>query len=349
MSTVPRDLVRRLPKAELHCHLDGSLRPETLLELARESGIRLPHGDPQSLARFMVASDANSLEDYLRRFEITLSVMQTGPALERIAYELAEDCAREGVLYLETRFAPFLSTRQAMQLQDVMDSVWRGLQRAQSDFGIVSRIIVCALRNESPALSREMAELAVAFRGQGVVAFDLAGPERGHPASRHAEAFRYARSHDLPCTCHAGEGDGPESVRDAVHGCCVHRIGHGTRLVEDESLAAYVADRGLGVEVCLTSNVQTRAARSYEEHPLREFVRRGVPVALATDNRMVSGTTLSDEYWLAATRLGFSASELAELALSSFRLAFLPVSERRQLEARASALLASLSSERASS
>jgi adenosine deaminase len=340
-----RDFVRRLPKAELHCHLDGSLRPGTLLDLAQQAGVRLPYSDPEALARFMVARDAGSLEEYLQRFEITLAVMQTGAALERIAYELAEDCAREGVLYLETRFAPFLCTRGGLQLADVMTAVWRGLRRAEQEHGIVSRIVVCALRDRPPELAREMAELAVAFKHSGVVAFDLAGPERGHPASRHADAFRYARSHDLPCTCHAGEGAGADSVRDAVHSCCVQRIGHGTRLLEDQSLAAYVADRGLGVEVCLTSNIQTGAAPSLKTHPLREFVRHGLSVTLCTDNRLVSGTTLSDEYWLAAGRLGLTAVELGELALAGFRLAFLPLEERRQLLARAAALLGQLTSE----
>ena len=332
---ITRTLLERLPKAELHCHLDGSLRPQTMLELAREYGVAMPADDAEQLREHMVVRDARNLEDYLARFETTLSVMQTAEALERIAYELAEDASREGVRYLEVRYAPVLNVRGGLSLGESVEAPLRGLARAERDHGIVGRVIVCSLRHLPPEVSLELAQLAVAYRRSGVVGFDLAGGEAGNPASRHAAAFRHAHDNDLPCTCHAGEGDGPGSVRDAVHACCAQRIGHGTRLIEDESLTDYVNDRRIALEICLTSNVQTRAAASYEAHPLRRYFDRGLNVVLNTDNRLMSGTTLVDEYAHAARELDFSFEELARVALNGFESAFLPAAERAALVERA--------------
>jgi adenosine deaminase len=334
-SIVSLDLVRRLPKAELHCHLDGSVRPATLLELAREYRVPMPRDDAESLREFMLVTDARALEDYLARFEVTLAVMQTADAIERIAYELGVDAAQDGVWYIEVRFAPILNTRLGLSLDDVVDACVRGLQRAERDAGIVGRVIICGLRNLVPDSSLALARLAVDHRRNGVVAFDLAGGEMGNPASLHAEAFRFAREHDLACTCHAGEGDGASSVREAIHVCGAHRIGHATRLIEDESLTQYVNDRRIALEICLTSNVHTRAADSYEQHPLRRYFERGMNVVLNTDNRLMSGTTLSDEYFHAARSLEFTFDELAQIALNGFTSAFLPWEERSRLLNRA--------------
>jgi len=331
MAALSRDLLRRLPKAELHCHLDGSVRPQTLLDLGREYGQPMPRNDASALGDYMIVRDARNLEDYLERFEITLSVMQTSEALDRISYELAEDAARDGVRYLEIRYAPILNTRRGLALGEIIEAPLRGLARAERDFGTIGRVIVCALRDMSPDLSLELARLAVGYRGRGVVGFDLAGGEAGHPAALHASAFAYAREHDLACTCHAGEGADASSVREAVHVCGAHRIGHATRLIEDESLTQYVNDRRIALEICLTSNVQTRAVADYESHPLRRYFDRGMNVVLNTDNRLMSGTTLTDEYVHAATHLGFDFTELARVAMNGFESAFLPWEERRRL------------------
>ncbi|HEX3159571.1 MAG TPA: adenosine deaminase [Gemmatimonadaceae bacterium] len=334
MPVIDRALVRRLPKAELHVHLDGSLRPSTLVELAREDSAPLPHWEADALRRHMRVDDARHLEDYLARFHLTLSVMQRADALERIAYELAEDAWHDGVRYLEVRYAPILNVERGLTLHEAVEAPLRGLRRAERDFGIVARVIVCAMRNMAPEVSMQMAELAVHHRDRGVVGFDLAGGEFGHPAAAHAAAFAYARSHDLACTCHAGEGDGAGSIRQAVHLCGAHRIGHGTRLDEDERLLRYVNDRRIPIEICLTSNVQTRVVASYAEHPLRRYYDAGLPVVLNTDNRLMSGVTLTDEFMLAAEHLGFTLDELGELALMGFEHAFLPWAERQQLLAR---------------
>ena len=337
---IERDQLKRLPKAELHCHLDGSLRPETLLELASELSVPLPTDDPEALARYMHVDDARHLEDYLDRFELTISVLQSETAIERAAYELCADSAAEGIWYLEVRNAPILNTRSGLRIEAALEAALAGFRRAEQDYPIRVGFIFCALRHMDPSVSTDMARLAVSYRDRGVVAFDLAGPEAAFPAAAHAAAFAYAREHDFAVTVHAGEGAGAPSVREAVHACGAHRIGHGTRLHEDESLTQYVIDRRIPLEICLTSNVQTQAVPSYDRHPLREYFDRGAVVTLNTDNRLMSATTLTDEYSYAARHLGFTWDELVSVALAGFEHAFVPWEERRTLLARARAELA---------
>jgi adenosine deaminase len=317
-----------------------------MLELGREYGVEMPQEDVDRLMAHMRVDDARHLEDYLSRFETTLGVMQTREALERIAYELAEDAAAETVRYMEVRFAPVLNVRGGLSHVDVVDAALAGLNRAERDLGIIGRVIVCSLRHLSPSVSMELAELAVAYKDRGVVAFDLAGGELGNPAAAHAAAFAYARQHDLAVTVHAGEGDGPRSIREAVHVCGADRIGHATRLIEDSALTQYVNDRRIGLEICLTSNVQTRAVDSYEVHPLRAYFDHGLNASLSTDNRLMSGTTLTDEYEHAARELHFTFDELAELALNGFMSAFLPWEQRLTLRAAAEAEIAALNAAR---
>ena len=339
---VTSELLRRLPKAELHCHLDGSLRPETLLELAREYKQPVPRDDAESLREFMRVDDARSLEDYLARFDVTLAVLQTEEALERVAHELAIDARRDGVQYIEMRYAPVLNVRRGLSLGQAIEAPIRGLERAAREGGAMGRLIICGLRHLPPDVSLELARLAVAYKSRGVVGFDLAGGELGNPASRHAAAFQFAQDHDLACTCHAGEGDGAASVREAVHRCGAHRIGHATRLIEDESLTQYVNDRRIPLEICLTSNVQTRAVPSYDAHPLRRYFDRGLNVVLNTDNRLMSGTTLTEEYLHAARSLDFTFDELAQIARNGFAGAFMSWEERTTMLAEVDAEIARL-------
>jgi adenosine deaminase len=339
---VNRDWLRRLPKAELHCHLDGSLRPLSLLELCKEYGVPLPAGDAEGVRRYMRVEHAHNLEEYLARFTTTVAVLQHAASIERVAYELVEDAARDGVRYIEVRNAPILNTRGGLSLVEVVEAMLRGLKRGEQVHGVIARLILIALRHMPPSTSMEIAELAAAFRDSGVVAFDLAGAEMGYPAAEHAAAFLYARERDLACTCHAGEGDGPLSVRQAVHRCGAHRIGHATRLIEDPSLTEFVNDRRIPLEICLTSNVQTRAANSYAEHPLRRYVDLGLSVVLNTDNRLMSDTTLTDEYDHAARDAHLTSDELSAIALNGFESAFLPWAERQALVARMRAEIAAL-------
>jgi adenosine deaminase len=339
--------LRRIPKAELHCHLDGSVRPATLLELGREYKVKMPESSADALREYMLVSDARSLEDYLKRFEVTVSVMQTAEAIERIAYELGEDAAKDGVRYIEVRNAPILNSRGKLDMGEALEAQLRGLERAQQDHGIIARSIVCSLRQLPPETSLELAQLAAAYKDRGVVAFDLAGGEAGYPASAHGDAFAYARKQNLAVTIHAGEGDGARSVRDAVHKCGADRLGHATRLIEDPELTQYVNDRRIGLEICLTSNVQTHAAKSYETHPLRSYFEKGMNATLNTDNRLMSGTTLTDEYMYAAKHLDFTFDELCTLALNGFESAFLPWEQRVTLLKEVSAEMAGLSAEAA--
>jgi adenosine deaminase len=327
--------LRSLPKAELHCHLDGSLRPATLWELSQARSIRLPVASADALGDWMRVDDARNLEEYLARFEVTLAVMQTADELVRVARELVQDAARDGVRYLEVRFCPALNMREGLTGAQVMEAVLEGLASGERETGTVARLIVCALRSFPWPHAMDMAELAVAYRGRGVVAFDLAGGELGNPAQRHAAAFDYARQHDLAVTVHAGEGDGAPSIREAVHQCGADRIGHGTRLHEDPSLEAYVVDRRIALEVCPTSNVQTRVASTFGEHPLARYLALGAVVTLNTDNTLMSGVTLTDEYVRCVQHLGFTWEMLRTVALHAFDAAFLPHADRQRLRAEA--------------
>jgi len=246
------------------------------------------------------------------------------------------------VRYIEMRYAPVLNIRRGLSLEQAVEAPLRGLRRAERELGVRGRIIICALRAMPPSVSHELAELAVAYKHHGVAGFDLAGGEQGHPARLHARAFEYARCHDLACTCHAGEGDGAESVREAVHVCGVDRVGHATRLIEDTSLTDYCNDHRITLEICLTSNVQTHAARSYATHPFREYFDRGLNVVLNTDNRLMSGVTLTDEYVHAAESLDFTLDELSRVAINGFESAFLPHDERMRLIAEAEAEIRAL-------
>ena len=324
------ELLRSLPKTDLHCHLDGSLRLSTILELAEQQGVDLPADSEEGLKKHVHAgAKCRDLEEYLEAFAITLSVMQTQEALYRCAYELAEDAARENVRYMEVRYAPMLHTRRGLPLPQIVDAVLHGLHDAERDHGIRSDIIVCGIRNMDPAVSFRMAELAVAFKHAGVVAFDLAGAEVDNPAKSHVRAFQLILNNNVNCTLHAGEAYGPESIHQAIHYCGAHRIGHGCRLAEDGDLLNYVNDHRIALEVCPSSNVQTGAVRSLAEHPMRFYYDYGIRVTINTDNRLVTDTSVTKELWLAHTELGFTLEELKEIIVFGFKSAFMPLREKQ--------------------
>lgn len=326
-----RERIRAMPKADLHVHLDGSLRPRTILDLAARSGVRLPTRDIDALTDYLFVKDATHLEDYLARFEVTLSVMQHAEALERIAYELCEDAAAENVRYMEIRYSPILLTRAGLPLPETVRAPLRGIERARREFGIRSSLIICGIRNMSPEISRDLADLTVAYKDRGVVAFDLAGAEYNYPAKKHKDAFYRVLNANINATIHAGEAYGPESIHQAIHYCGAHRIGHGTRLHEDRDLMQYVNDHRIPLEICLTSNVQTGAVADFASHPVRLYFDEDLVVSLNTDNRLMSGTTVTEEYVRAAKHLGFTLDEIAEMILNGFRSAFLHHRDREEL------------------
>ncbi len=326
-----REQIARMPKAELHVHFDGSLRPETILDLARAKGMSLPHSDAEALRAYMLVDDARDLEEYLARFTITIALLQTPEAIERVAYEIVEDAARDNLRYLEVRYCPVLSTEGGLTIDRVLDAQLRGFERGEREFGVVTRIINCSLRNYDPAVSIEVAECSVAYRDRGVVGFDLAGGEAGRPPGVHREAFDIARRGYLGITVHAGEAAGPESIAEAIFLCHANRLGHGTRLHEDPALLEYVRDRRILIETNITSNVQTHVVARAAEHPVRDYLDRGLKVTLSTDSWLMSGVSLTDEYRLAHTELGFTRKEIELMIFNAFRGAFISRPERQAL------------------
>jgi adenosine deaminase len=336
-----RERLLQMPKAELHVHLDGSLRAGTMLELAAEIGMVLPVSEPDALRRWMLVDDARNLEEYLARFEYTIALLQTPEAIERVAYEMVADAAADGVRYLEVRYCPILSIRQGLSMDDTIRAEWRGLQRGEAEFGVASRIINCSLRHFDPVLSVEIAEHSVRMQDHGVVGFDLAGGEAGRPPELHREAFDIAARGGLGITVHAGEGAGWESIFEAIHSCRAVRIGHGTRLRENPELLAFVRDRRICIEINITSNVQTHAVASAADHPVRQYFDAGIPVTLCTDSWLMGGVHLTDEYDTAHRALGFTLPELESMALTAFEHAFIPWPMRLALLGSAQAFIAS--------
>jgi len=323
----------------LHEHLDGVLRPQTVIDLAKnEKYSDLPTGDPAALAEwFHQGANKGSLAKYLEGFAHTIAVMQTEEGLERVAYEQAEDLSKDGVVYFETRFAPVFHTKKGLTHQQVVSAVLKGLDRGRKDFGVASGLIICAMRNMDVSL--EMAELAVDFRERGVVGFDLAGEEGGYPPKKHVDAFHYIQRENFNITIHAGEGFGKESIWQAIQYCGAHRIGHGTRLIDDIAisegkavklgdLAQYVLDKRIPLEICLISNVHTGATPSLAEHPFRILYQEKFRVTLNTDNRLMSDTTMTQEFEAGANTFGLSLDDFEKITINAMKSAFLPYDQR---------------------
>lgn len=337
---VPFEVFQQIPKTDLHVHLDGSLRPETIVELAREQGLSLGVDSAEAVrAAVGAGSHFGSLVDYLKGFELTLQVMQEEAALERIAFELAEDAHRENVRYMEVRYAPMLHTRHGLKLTTVVEAVLDGLRRARETHGIKSNVILCGIRNISPESSYEMAELAVAYKNRGVVGFDLAGAEAENPPKHHKEAFQLVRDNNINCTIHAGEAYGPESVAQAIHICGAHRIGHGCRLRENGDLLHYVNDHRIPLECCPSSNVQTGAVQSLATHPLKLYFDLGLRVTVNTDNRLITDTSVSKELFLVHTEMGVPFRDIKSMVVAGFKSAFMPFHEKQAMLRRITAEL----------
>jgi len=328
---VTEELLRALPKTDLHCHLDGSLRLRTILELAEQQKVKLPAEDEVSLAKLLQGRQCTSLEEYLVAFDVTLSVLQREEALYRVARELALDAAAENVRYLEVRYSPALHQEQGLKMTTVIDAVLEGLRDAKREVGIKYGVLVCGIRHINPQTSVRLAELCVAYKNRGVIGFDLAGAEMNFPAKDHKAAFQLILKNNVNCTAHAGEAFGPESIAQAIHYLGAHRIGHGTRLREDGDLLNYVNDHRIPLEVCLSSNVQTGAVPDLASHPLRFYFDYGLRVTINTDNRLITDTNVTKELWLAHKELGLSLEDLVTVIVSGFKSAFLPFREKQDV------------------
>jgi len=332
MKRITKDLLQKLPKVELHCHLDGSLISKTIVELAEKQKVNLPSKDPDELNKILSLGDKRvSLEEYLEKFKITLSVLQTPESLERTTFELIEDIAKENVRYIEVRYSPILHTEKGMTPEESVDAVLKGLRTGENEFGVKSGIIICGIRSISPEISLQLAKLTLKYKNKGVVGFDLAGAEENFPAKDHKEAFFFILNNNLNATIHAGEAFGPSSIHQAIHYCGAHRIGHGTRLKEDVDLMNYVADHRITLEVCLTSNWQTRSVASLKEHPFKFYYDRDIRVTLNTDNRLMSNTTLTKEFYLAHELFDLSLHDFRKLTITAMKSSFLPHNQRKKM------------------
>ncbi|TDD78941.1 adenosine deaminase [Actinomadura darangshiensis] len=333
--------IRRAPKVLLHDHLDGGVRPATIVDLARDTGYAdLPTTDAESLRTwFEEAANSGSLERYLETFSHTVGVMQTAEALTRVAYECAEDLAKDGIVYAEVRYAPEQHLRAGLSLEQVVEAVLDGFARGREEFGIRVGTLVTAMRHQ--ARSMEIAELAVRYRDAGVVGFDIAGAEAGYPPTRHLDAFEYLQRENAHFTIHAGEGFGLPSIWQAIQWCGADRLGHGVRIIDDIEadgddarlgrLADYVRDKRIPLEMCPTSNIQTGAAKSIAEHPIGLLRRLSFRVTVNTDNRLMSGTTLSEEFANLTEAFGYGWDDLQWFTVNAMKSAFAPFNERLEL------------------
>ena len=346
MNTVSLDLaqIRKAPKALLHDHLDGGLRPATVIDIADQVGYDgLPATDVDELARwFRTRSHSGSLERYLEPFSHTVAVMQTPDALHRVAYECVEDLAADSVVYAEIRFAPELHIDRGLSFDEIVEAVLAGFADgekacAAENRPIVVRLLVTAMRHA--AVSREIAELAIRFRDKGVVGFDIAGAEAGNPPTRHLEAFDFMRDHNARFTIHAGEAFGLPSIHEAIAFCGADRLGHGVRIVDDIEVladgqvrlgqqASILRDKRIPLELCPSSNVQTGAVKSIADHPFDLLARTRFRVTVNTDNRLMSDTSMSLEMYRLVEAFGYGWSDLERFTINAMKSAFIPFDER---------------------
>lgn len=321
--------IKKLPKAELHCHLDGSLPLRLLEKLAREQKIFL--GEEKQLRQMVTApADCQSLEQYLQCFDLPVACLQKREALESSAECLLAEAAADGVVYLEVRFAPSLHCREGLSMDQVVSSVLCGLDRGREKYGVEYGLILCIMRHEEEKKGFEVLETAQRFLGKGVVALDLAGAEAAFPVDGFSAVFRRVAEKGIPFTIHAGEAAGPESIKKALElGAC--RIGHGLAAIEEPALMQELAERKIVLELCPSSNLQTKAAKSWDMYPLRRFLQEGMAVTVNTDNRTVTGTTMTRELSLVQERLGLSHQEIRELCRQAIRGSFAPEETRKRL------------------
>ena len=333
-------IIRSVPKVLLHDHLDGGLRPQTVIELAKDLKYhKLPTKDSEELHNwFHIGANKGNLVEYLQGFEHTCAVMQTKDALTRVAYEMLEDMKNDGVCYVETRFAPIFHTSKGLYNEDVVSAVLDGLEKGKKDFGVGYGLILCGMRNMKNTL--EIAELAVNFRNNGVVGFDLAGEEGGYPPKKHIEAFQFIQRSNFNITIHAGEAFGKESIWQAIQWCGAHRIGHATHLKEDFTfdkegnivgfgdLAQYVLDKRIPLEICLLSNVHTGAVDRIENHPFGILFKEKFRVTINTDDRLMSDTTMTKEFITAIDHFNLNIDDIEKITINSMKSAFIPYKER---------------------
>lgn len=327
-AAISDDVLQALPKTDLHCHLDGSLRIETFMELGKAIGMEMPDAENEVRAKYFPRDRERCMNEFLKYFDHTAAVMQTPENLTRIACELALDFNAEGVWYLEVRFCPLMHLEQGMTADDAVAAVKKGLDDAAARVGIKTGIILTGIRTIAPEKSHELAKLAVEWKGRGVVAFDLAGTEEDFPAKNHLDAFYHVMNNNQNVTIHAGEGFGHGSIHQALHSCGANRIGHGTRLHEDADLLAYVNNNRIPLEVCLSSNIQSCVVEDVSKHPFRFYMNEGLRVCLNTDNTLFADTSPMKELRLAVDTFDLTLLEAEHLLINGFKSAFMSENEK---------------------
>ena len=317
------EFIKSLPKADLHRHYDGCIRPESVLEIAKEQNIKLPTEDLDVLkSKIMMSNDCQSLVEYLNAFDIVNLILQKEENITRTMYECCEDAHNDGLTYVEFRFAPILHTKGGLSYEQVMNAMIAGIKRAEATFNIVVRLIICAMRHLDSEKSMEAAKLAVQYKDNYVVGFDLAGAEDGFPPSIHRDACEYCYENGLHITIHGGEAAGHESVDEAI-ACHATRIGHGVRSIESAETMKTLREKNIAIEACVTSNTQTKAIQNLEGYPLKQFKENGIKVTINTDNTTVSNCTLSGEIQIFCEKYHLTNQDLHDLLLNSFQVAFI--------------------------
>lgn len=330
---VTYEKLKKLPKVDLHLHLDGALRVKTIYELAQHQNYKLPTDKLEELHKYVqVPENCRSLADFLKAFETFYPLLMNPDAMERVAYEVSEDCYKDNVKYCEIRFAPVLQAKGDYSMEEILDGVLKGLAKAHYEFGIINPLILCCYRSEPPETSIETVKLAIKYRNRGIVAIDLAGDEEHYPAEIHKEAFKLAQEHNFPITVHAGEAGAPKNIREAIEILGAQRIGHGIRIIEDKELYEYVKEKQIPLEMCLTSNVQTTVAKDYETHPFKRCFQGGLRVTINTDDPGVSNITLTDEYFLLKKYYNFGWQEIIKVLVNGIESSFTTEERKTKLK-----------------
>jgi adenosine deaminase len=326
-------LLSELPKVDLHVHLDGCIKPSTLLRLAEQQGLSLPSTNNIDLLPFVqVNEDCTNLIEYFAKFDFVLPFLQTKEALEQVAYEVVEQVAEHHIKYIEVRFAPQLHRNGDMTVEETISYVIQGLRRGEENFGVKARVIAICMRNHSLEANLEVIEAAAHFKGKGLVAVDLAGDELTYPAFLFREVFALASTYGIPVTIHAGEAAGPDNIEEAVLNLGATRIGHGVRLKENSRVLQMIREQRIPLELCPTSNIQTKAVTSWDTYPIREYFDQGILFTINTDNPGVSGTDITKEYQVIMEKFGFTLREITVLILNGVEASFLDAEEKTILK-----------------
>ncbi|MFH0802744.1 MAG: adenosine deaminase [bacterium] len=328
-----REVIHRMPKADLHRHLEGSLTPEAIIRVAQKYNVPLPTYDPKQLAPYVQVTDQDkTLLDFIKKFDTIGQVFTNEDAIREITYQVVSDASKDNVKYLELRFSPmYMAQKYDLNLNRVIDSVCRGLEEAKKDCDTDVNMILIVERQMGPSKAAQVESLAEEYKGKGVVGLDLANDEANFPPGPYAHIFQKAKAAGLSVTIHAGEAGGAENVRTAIEDCHADRIGHGVRMEEDPAVEQEVIDWHIPVEICPTSNVQTGAVASIAASPFKRFMDKGIPVVINTDDPGVSNTTLTDEYLKVANQFGISVAQLQHIVLNGVDAAFISTDKKKVL------------------